>query len=85
MEKDICHDSGRTLKKGDYYMGYTFGDQTFVKCKKCHKKDPVLRNFQPCEVYSRIVGYIRPVSQWNVGKKLEFKDRVTFKTKKGEN
>ena len=31
------------------------------------------------EVYSRVVGYIRPVSQWNRGKRSEFKDRKTFK------
>lgn len=31
-----------------------------------------------CEVYSRIVGYIRPVQQWNKGKKKEFKDRKEF-------
>jgi ribonucleoside-triphosphate reductase len=31
------------------------------------------------EVYSRVVGYIRPVSQWNKGKKSEFRDRKTFK------
>jgi len=32
-----------------------------------------------CEVYSRVVGYIRPVQQWNKGKKQEFKDRIEFK------
>lgn len=31
------------------------------------------------EVYSRIVGYLRPVSQWNDGKRQEFNDRVLFK------
>ncbi len=31
-----------------------------------------------CEVYSRIVGYIRPVQQWNKGKKSEFENRKTF-------
>ena len=31
-----------------------------------------------CEVYSRVVGYIRPVQQWNDGKSAEFKDRQTF-------
>jgi len=31
-----------------------------------------------CEVYSRVVGYIRPVSQWNDGKQSEFKDRIKF-------
>jgi len=33
-----------------------------------------------CEVYSRVVGYLRPVSQYNLGKKSEFKDRKVFKT-----
>jgi ribonucleoside-triphosphate reductase len=32
-----------------------------------------------CEVYSRIVGYIRPVKQWNEGKRSEFKVRKLFK------
>ncbi len=31
-----------------------------------------------CEIYSRIVGYFRPVKQWNDGKQEEFKDRVVF-------
>lgn len=30
------------------------------------------------EVYSRVVGYIRPIKQWNKGKRSEFKDRKTF-------
>ena len=31
-----------------------------------------------CEIYSRIVGYLRPVQQWNEGKQQEFKDRKMF-------
>ncbi len=31
-----------------------------------------------CEVYSRVVGYIRPIDQWNAGKQEEFKERKTF-------
>ncbi len=31
------------------------------------------------EVYSRIVGYFRPVKHWNDGKKEEFKNRKTYK------
>ena len=31
-----------------------------------------------CEVYSRVVGFLRPVEQWNEGKAEEFKDRKTF-------
>lgn len=34
----------------------------------------------PCEVYSRIVGYLRPVQNWHQGKKQEFRERKTFRT-----
>lgn len=34
------------------------------------------------ECYSRTVGYLRPVSQWNLGKKAEFKDRVMYEIPK---
>lgn len=29
----------------------------------------------PAEIYSRTVGYYRPVAQWNKGKQEEFKNR----------
>lgn len=47
--------------------GYVKGEQE--TCPDCGEE---------CEVYSRIVGYIRPVNQWNKGKKAEFKNRKTF-------
>ncbi len=50
--------------------GYLEGE--YFECPKCTIK-------QPCEVYSRIVGYLRPVSQWNLGKKEEFKWRREFR------
>ncbi|MBM7624400.1 anaerobic ribonucleoside-triphosphate reductase [Sporohalobacter salinus] len=31
-----------------------------------------------CEVYSRVVGFLTPVSHWNPGKKEEFKARKTY-------
>ena len=34
-----------------------------------------------CEVYSRIVGYLRPVQNWNEGKRQEFEDRQTYQIK----
>lgn len=37
---------------------------------------------QKAEVYSRVVGYLRPVNQWNNGKKQEFKSRKTFQMEK---
>jgi len=55
--------------------GYLEGEHFL--CPKCTIK-------QPCEVYSRIVGYYRPITQWNEGKQEEFKDRKEFKIKKTE-
>ena len=40
------------------------------------KKDAI--SGTKCEVYSRVVGYLRPVSLWNEGKKEEFKIRKTY-------
>jgi len=50
--------------------GYIAGEH-FI-CPKCTIE-------QPCEVYSRIVGYLRPIQQWHKGKQEEFKERSTFK------
>ena len=47
--------------------GYVAGEH--FKCPDCGAD---------CEVYSRIVGYIRPVSQWNKGKQMEFHNRTPF-------
>ncbi len=34
---------------------------------------------QPCEVWTRVMGYFRPVNHFNDGKKSEFAERVWFK------
>ncbi|HRZ28174.1 MAG TPA: anaerobic ribonucleoside-triphosphate reductase [Spirochaetota bacterium] len=36
-------------------------------------------NVDTVEVYSRVCGYFRPVSQWNRGKKEEFRERKDLK------
>jgi ribonucleoside-triphosphate reductase len=48
--------------------GYLPGRQD--KCDQCS---------QETEIYSRVVGYLRPVKQWNGGKQAEFSKRKTFK------
>lgn len=47
--------------------GYTNGEHK--QCPTCGAN---------CEVYSRVVGYLRPVDQWNDGKQAEFAIRKTF-------
>jgi len=48
--------------------GYLSGEQE--RCPVCNEKT---------EVYSRVVGYLRPVKQWNDGKQAEFGMRKMFK------
>jgi anaerobic ribonucleoside-triphosphate reductase len=50
------------------FHGYLPGE--YELCPKCSAE---------CEVYSRIVGYLRPLKQWNKGKQEEFRMRKTFK------
>lgn len=33
---------------------------------------------QPCEVWSRVMGYLRMTKDFNIGKKSEWNDRVFF-------
>lgn len=39
---------------------------------------------QPCEIWTRVMGYFRPLSEFNKGKKAEFLERKYFKEKKTE-
>lgn len=34
---------------------------------------------QEVEVWSRVMGYYRPVEDWNIGKQQEFRDRKYFR------
>ena len=48
------------------------GNTVYV-CDEC---DRVFKN--KCEIYSRVVGYLRPVSGWNLGKQAEFSTRKPY-------
>lgn len=81
-----CHDCGQKIeiggeeiKNGVYLVYDNSGEKiNILKCNDCYAKNPALRNFQECEVYSRVVGYIRPVQQWHKGKKQEYGERKEF-------
>lgn len=52
----------------DAYGNLVLGDGTVI---------PAMERTR-CEIYSRVVGYLRPVEAWNAGKQEEFRDRVVF-------
>lgn len=52
------------------------GEHAVVERRRAQRAATTIRvKAVPVEVYSRIVGYYRPVQNWNDGKKEEFKDR----------
>jgi anaerobic ribonucleoside-triphosphate reductase len=86
----LCHDCGRDVEivstktdDGEISIkgGAVYGtpEEMLFKCDDCFNKEKTLKNHQQCEVYSRIVGYLRPISQWNKGKLSEFDNRKTLK------
>ena len=86
-EKQYCHDCQKEIKiegkeiKNGVLLEYEAGEKKLLvfKCQDCFEKSQELRNYQNCEVYSRVVGYLRPVQQWNAGKRQEFKERKEYR------
>jgi ribonucleoside-triphosphate reductase len=66
-----------------YRLPYFTFTPTFSICQNhgylAGKKEVCPTCGEPCEVFSRVVGYLRPVKQWNKGKQEEFGERKVFK------
>ena len=89
----FCHDCGKevdvnvTLVDGKieiaggaiYKVKQNLEYEYYFKCDECFKKEKILKDWKKTEVYSRVVGYLRPVQQWNKGKREEYKMRKEFK------
>jgi hypothetical protein len=65
---------GGAIYKPEEHLKYD--DKYVYKCDECFKKDSKI--YARTEVYSRSVGYIRPVNQWNEGKQSEFMTRKMY-------
>jgi len=80
-----CYDCDSQVKiQGEEVISgkmLTFNGRARFKCDKCYKKNPDWIDTTECEVYSRIVGYLRPVQQWNPAKAEEFKERKMYDLK----
>jgi ribonucleoside-triphosphate reductase len=91
VENNMCHDCSKKIDfehseiKNGVLLAYNHKGKKInvFKCNECFLKNKSLTNFQECEVYSRVVGYIRPVQQWHKGKKQEFEERKEFLAPKG--
>jgi ribosomal protein S14 len=85
-----CHDCGRPVAVAVDLTPEGFAisggavyepepEKFYNKCEECFRKDPHLSGYRRCEVYSRVVGYLRPVSQWNEGKQAEYGQRKAYR------
>ena len=84
VEARVTEEGAITIEGGAVYkIRIGLEDRYFFKCDSCYSKDKTLRNFRACEVYSRVVGYLRPVNQWNQGKVAEWNERKEFINTKG--
>lgn len=66
----LCLDGTETH---EHCEDVTFEHTKYVVCHDC--KQTLGRK---CEIYSRVVGYLRPTDGWNKGKKEEFRLRKTY-------
>jgi hypothetical protein len=96
--KGKCHDCGVELSvlliseqgKISVYNGAIYKikepsireDGIFLKCNSCFEKNKRINNWRPLEVWTRCVGYLRPVGQFNNGKKAEFQLRKNYNLNK---
>ncbi len=80
MNNHTCHDCGNVLNSGDEFVRFegALEGSDAIKCRECFNENPVLKNFQACDVYSRVVGFHTPVRRWNNGKAAEWNDRKTY-------
>ena len=79
---DICPDA-ILHKRGEKYIVLMPEDLEEEERKiralcDAENVDYEVRYRQVGECYSRVMGYLRPVSEWNIGKKSEYADRKTF-------
>lgn len=80
MSKEICFDCERDITDKNRGARYPKRNGVDVwKCIECYEEEPELS--QKALVYSRVVGYLSPVNQWNHGKKSEYSRRKVYKSK----
>jgi len=72
-ENQIKIDGGAVYQPPE---AYNYQEKVVCKCDDCFKIDSQVH--QRNEVYTRITGYLRPVSNWNDGKKAEFAVRKNY-------
>ena len=66
---------------GGIIVGKAWNGMPEFKCSECLERDCGMISPQRTEVFSRVSGYLRPVSHWNPGKKAEFSIRTNFNFK----
>jgi hypothetical protein len=64
---------------GGVIVGQELDAYPEFKCLECLERDGGRISPQRCEIFSRVVGYLRPIQGWNKGKREEFAMRTNYK------
>jgi hypothetical protein len=59
----------------------TSSEEEFLEQRQYTLRGELMKCQKQTEVYSRIVGYFRPVQNWNIGKKQEYLERKCYAAK----
>ena len=70
---------GRFETRGDAWVITTPRTGWVIFCADCGIPKNFVEEQTETEVYSRVVGYLRPVKNWHDSKKAEYENRVNFK------
>ena len=70
-------DDGIAISGGSVYKPFA-EEKFYIKCESCYKKDNILRDYQPCQVFTRTVGYYAAKENMNAAKQSEVEMRKNF-------
>ena len=78
VKVDVDNDTGKFVVSGGGVRYMPTIENPLFKCDKCLAISNVFTEYQPCEIFTRVCGYLRPTQSFNPGKKAEFRDRVNY-------
>ncbi len=86
LDKAVCFECDKKIESTEEEITngvlVDYKDLFAYKCDECFKKKPELEGYTKTEVFSRIVGYLRPKDSVNPGKAQEMRERVDYKVPK---
>ena len=69
-------EDGIAISGGAVYK--PFAEKFFIKCDECFQQEPILKDFQDCQIFTRTVGFYAATENMNKGKQAVEAMRKNF-------